>query len=108
MSEAIRPSPEELAEVMRESYPNLNALNGGGASALSRTCQLAEVLTAVKRYLDLEDGEETFIVCALATAVSKALVDEEPLWLFLIGPRAPARQRRSGCSTRLPISASTS
>jgi hypothetical protein len=86
MSEAIRPSPEELAEVMRESYPNLNALNGGGASALSRTCQLAEVLTAVKRYLDLEDGEETFIVCALATAVSKALVDEEPLWLFLIGP----------------------
>jgi len=47
---------------------------------------LGEVLNSVRSYLDLEDGEEAFIIGALAVAVSKALVAEEPLWLFLIGP----------------------
>lgn len=50
-----------------------------------RETALDELLAAVRAYIDLDPGEETFIICALATAVSKALVDEEPLWLFLIG-----------------------
>ena len=47
---------------------------------------LSSLLHSVRRYLDLDVGEETFIVVALSTAVSKALVDEEPLWCFLVGP----------------------
>jgi hypothetical protein len=47
---------------------------------------LGALFSAVGGYLDLEPGEEAFVVCALAAAVSKALVFEEPLWLFLIGP----------------------
>jgi hypothetical protein len=47
--------------------------------------ELDGVLLAVRRYLDVSDGEEDFIVGALATAVSKALEDEEPLWLILVG-----------------------
>ncbi len=47
---------------------------------------LPTVVGAVRSYLDLEPGEEPFVLCTLAVAVSKELVDEEPLWLFLIGP----------------------
>jgi hypothetical protein len=47
---------------------------------------LGAVMQAVRLYLDLEPGEERFILCTFATAVSKALVDEEPLWLFVVGP----------------------
>jgi hypothetical protein len=50
------------------------------------TASLADVHEATASYLDLEAGEEHFVVAALATAVSKELTDEEPLWVFLIGP----------------------
>jgi hypothetical protein len=46
---------------------------------------LEEVLAAVRRYLDVAADEGDFILAALAAAVSKALVDEEPLWLLLVG-----------------------
>ena len=46
---------------------------------------LADVLEAIRRYLDVTPREEDFIVGALATAVSKALVEEEPLWMILVG-----------------------
>jgi hypothetical protein len=46
---------------------------------------VADVLRAARRYTDISDGEEDFILAALATAVSKALTDEEPLWLILVG-----------------------
>jgi hypothetical protein len=44
-----------------------------------------DVLDAVRAYLDVAPGEEMFVLATLAAAVSKALTDEEPLWLFLIG-----------------------
>jgi hypothetical protein len=47
---------------------------------------LANVRDATASYLDLEEGDETFVVAALATAVSKALPEEDPLWVFLVGP----------------------
>lgn len=52
----------------------------------SLRAELERLLTDVRRYLDLDDGEEPFVLCALAAAVSKALTGEDPLWLFLIGP----------------------
>jgi hypothetical protein len=46
---------------------------------------LGDVLSAVRRYLDVAEGEEDFLVAALAVSVSKALTYEEPLWLILVG-----------------------
>jgi hypothetical protein len=44
-----------------------------------------DVLDAVRAYLDVAPGEEAFVLATLAAAVSKTLIGEEPLWLFLIG-----------------------
>lgn len=46
---------------------------------------VADTLEAVRRYLDISEGEEAFVLAALAAGVSKALTDEEPLWLMLVG-----------------------
>ncbi len=46
---------------------------------------VADVLSAVRAYLDVDPGEETFLLATLTAAVSKELTDEDPLWLFLIG-----------------------
>jgi hypothetical protein len=48
--------------------------------------ELTNVLTLTRRYLDVLDSEVDFLLAALAVAVSKALEDEEPLWLILVGP----------------------
>lgn len=45
----------------------------------------AAVIAAVRGYLDIADGEDAFIKAALAVAVSKALSDEEPIWLMEVG-----------------------
>jgi hypothetical protein len=47
-------------------------------------------------YLDLKQGEEPHLVCALAVAVSKALTHEGPLWLILNGP--PGRGKTEAIS----------
>ena len=46
---------------------------------------LEDVLQAVRRYMDVGPNEDAFIRAVLAAAVSKALTDEEPLWLMLVG-----------------------
>jgi hypothetical protein len=38
----------------------------------------ATLLTAVRGYLDVAEGEEAFIIATLVAAVSKALIAEEP------------------------------
>jgi hypothetical protein len=58
----------------------------GADLALDKGEALGALIASVRRYLDLEPGEELFVVCTLAAAVSKKLEDEEPLWLFLICP----------------------
>ena len=63
--------PESLDETLEQVFA------GGRVGA---------VIAAIRRYLDIADGEEAFIIATLATAVSKALTGEDPLWLFLIGP----------------------
>lgn len=47
---------------------------------------LREVLASVRSYLDVAEGEDDYIVAALVAATSKALTDEEPLWMMLVGP----------------------
>ena len=47
------------------------------------------------------------MLCTLAVAVSKALVDEEPVWLFLIGPSGGGKTEAIGSSTPSPTGAST-
>ena len=49
------------------------------------TRPLKDVLSAVRRYMDVGPGEDAFIRAVLAAAVSKELTDEEPLWLMLVG-----------------------
>ena len=46
---------------------------------------LAAVTDAVSRYMDVEPAEDAFIRAVLAAGVSKALTEEEPLWLMLVG-----------------------
>jgi len=46
---------------------------------------LVEVLAATRKYLDVTEAEAGYIIASLAVAVSKALEDEEPLWLILAG-----------------------
>jgi hypothetical protein len=47
---------------------------------------LDQVMTSIRRYLDVAQGEEAFLLAALVAAVSKQLTDEEPVWLMLVGP----------------------
>jgi hypothetical protein len=56
-----------------------------GPAPLDPKATIATVLEAIREYLDVAEGEEAFIVASLATAVSKALVWDEPLWLILVG-----------------------
>lgn len=53
--------------------------------AVNDAASVATVLDAVRAYLDVAPGEETFILATLAAAVSKALTDEDPLWLMIVG-----------------------
>ena len=48
--------------------------------------ELAALMAQLRQYLDIDHTEEAFVVGALAVAVSKALSDEDPLWLLLVGP----------------------
>jgi hypothetical protein len=80
-------SDQELADLVADVYGRYQAVEGipvkrerhGGRATLTT------VLKLVCCYLDIAHDERDFLVAALATGVSKALVDEEPLWLLLVG-----------------------
>jgi hypothetical protein len=47
--------------------------------------ELATVLAAARRYLDVTPDEMAYLVIALAVAVARQLQDEEPLWVIIAG-----------------------
>jgi len=62
-------------------------LNGGATAdtaADSESPTLADVIGAVRRYMDVTAVEAVYIAVALAVGVAAALHDEEPLWLLLV------------------------
>lgn len=70
--------------VRRASSGDLDFGNSRASEPSDRA--LRAVLDRVRAYLDVEPDEEAFLVGALAVGVSKALTDEEPLWLMIVGP----------------------
>jgi hypothetical protein len=63
---------------MATPVPPVGEIHGG--------TRLADLFGAVRNYLDIDVSEEPFITGTLAAAVSKELVDEDPLWLMNVGP----------------------
>ena len=74
---------EELvpAEVDESARPSWRALGD-----FTSTTTLARVVELVRTYLDVEAGEERYIIGALCGAVASELTGEEPLWTMLVGP----------------------
>jgi hypothetical protein len=61
---------------------------------------IADVVRAVRAYLDVAAGEEMFLLATLVAAVSKALTSEDPIWLFLIGASGGGKTEAIDSSTR--------
>ena len=85
---------QELAELVADVYHRYQA---DEELSLRRKEPLAEVaaalgeptlqvvLAAVRRYLELDAREAIAFAVVLAVAVARDLVDEEPLWLMVVG-----------------------
>jgi hypothetical protein len=79
-------SDEEIAELVADVYERYEPQGELDLKPGERDdIRLADLLSLVRLYLDVTKREEGFIIGALATAVSKVLIEEEPLWLILVG-----------------------
>ncbi len=84
-------SADEMFELLDLAADERRMRNGSSSADLEApgapgsAPALGDVLTASRRYLDVDEEEVGYIVAALAVGVSKELAGEDPLWLILAG-----------------------
>jgi hypothetical protein len=79
-----------VTEEVARSLSKLASANGARSTVQAPAehgagVALADVLSAVRKYLDVTPDESAYIIVSLAVAVAKELDDEEPLWVILAG-----------------------
>lgn len=79
-------SPDPLVDLTPNWISWMSGQGKGGMDKpLTGSSTLANLFEQLRQYMDVGAGEEGFILGVLISAVSKALTDEEPLWLMLVG-----------------------